>query len=121
MLHEIENKCNTKLKLVTASHAFSARNQDELSFKEGQVIKIIRKQRGGWWVGESKGVIGWFPCNFTVEIQGNPDDHIEEADVSSDEEGFDGEFCFLLVLFLFYSIMTDLFVCFANAFSVIQV
>ncbi|NXC50417.1 CD2AP protein, partial [Penelope pileata] len=44
---------------------------DELSFKEGEIIQIITKDTGepGWWKGELNGKEGVFPDNFAVQIQ----------------------------------------------------
>nr|XP_047921628.1 CD2-associated protein isoform X1 [Anser cygnoides] len=44
---------------------------DELSFKEGEIIQIITKDTGepGWWRGELNGKEGVFPDNFAVQIQ----------------------------------------------------
>ncbi|XP_031460781.1 CD2-associated protein isoform X1 [Phasianus colchicus] len=44
---------------------------DELSFKEGEIIQIISKDTGepGWWRGELNGKEGVFPDHFAVQIQ----------------------------------------------------
>ncbi|XP_050171375.1 CD2-associated protein [Myiozetetes cayanensis] len=46
-------------------------SNDELSFKEGDIIQIISKDTGepGWWKGELNGKEGLFPDNFAVQIQ----------------------------------------------------
>ncbi|NWS14172.1 CD2AP protein, partial [Pachyramphus minor] len=46
-------------------------SNDELSFKEGDIIQIITKDTGepGWWKGELNGKEGLFPDNFAVQIQ----------------------------------------------------
>ncbi|KAM6280019.1 CD2-associated protein isoform 3-T3 [Porphyrio hochstetteri] len=46
-------------------------SNDELSFKEGEIIQIISKDTGeqGWWRGELGGKEGVFPDNFAVQIQ----------------------------------------------------
>ncbi|NXI63983.1 CD2AP protein, partial [Anseranas semipalmata] len=46
-------------------------SNDELSFKEGEIIQIITKDTGepGWWKGELNGKEGVFPDNFAVQIQ----------------------------------------------------
>uniref|UniRef100_A0A8C3KRR9 CD2 associated protein n=1 Tax=Calidris pygmaea TaxID=425635 RepID=A0A8C3KRR9_9CHAR len=46
-------------------------SNDELSFKEGEIIQIISKDTGelGWWKGELNGKEGLFPDNFAVQIQ----------------------------------------------------
>jgi len=40
---------------------------DELTFKEGEVITILHKD-GEWWTGELNGVTGLFPANFVQEL-----------------------------------------------------
>ncbi|KAL2306945.1 hypothetical protein Nmel_004894, partial [Mimus melanotis] len=46
-------------------------SNDELSFKEGEIIQIISKDTGepGWWRGELNGREGVFPDNFAIQIQ----------------------------------------------------
>ncbi|XP_013811080.1 CD2-associated protein isoform X1 [Apteryx mantelli] len=45
-------------------------SNDELSFKEGEIIQIISKDgEPGWWKGELNGKEGVFPDNFAVQIQ----------------------------------------------------
>ncbi|XP_006882187.1 PREDICTED: CD2-associated protein [Elephantulus edwardii] len=50
--------------------AYDGTNEDELSFKEGEIILLISKETGepGWWKGELKGKEGVFPDNFAVVI-----------------------------------------------------
>lgn len=44
---------------------YTAANDDELSFKPGQLIRLLSKEDGGWWKGELEGgKSGWFPDNF---------------------------------------------------------
>ncbi|NXH21722.1 CD2AP protein, partial [Bucco capensis] len=46
-------------------------SNEELSFKEGEIIQIISKDTGepGWWRGELNGKEGVFLDNFAVQIQ----------------------------------------------------
>ncbi|KAM6184690.1 CD2-associated protein [Rhynchocyon petersi] len=50
--------------------AYNGTNEDELSFKEGEIILLISKDTGepGWWKGELNGKEGVFPDNFAVQI-----------------------------------------------------
>ncbi|XP_051008895.1 CD2-associated protein [Acomys russatus] len=50
--------------------AYEGTNEDELTFKEGDVIHLISKETGeaGWWKGELNGKEGVFPDNFAVLI-----------------------------------------------------
>jgi len=51
-----------------ASYAYQGQTPDELSFKEGDVIIIHKKDPGGWWEGELNGKRGWIPANYVAEI-----------------------------------------------------
>ncbi|NWX28717.1 CD2AP protein, partial [Notiomystis cincta] len=66
---EAESKPKAKEYCKTI-HSYDGSN-DELSFKEGEVIQIISKDTGepGWWRGELNGKEGVFPDNFAVQIQ----------------------------------------------------
>ncbi|XP_017826633.3 CD2-associated protein isoform X7 [Callithrix jacchus] len=50
--------------------AYESTNEDELTFKEGEIIHLISKETGeaGWWKGELNGKEGVFPDNFAVQI-----------------------------------------------------
>jgi len=50
-----------------AMYYYDAVQDDELSFKEGDIITILERE-GEWWSGELKGVVGLFPANFVQEI-----------------------------------------------------
>ncbi|XP_056418988.1 CD2-associated protein isoform X2 [Hyla sarda] len=54
-----------------ALYNYDATNDDELSFKEGDIIHLISKDSGdpGWWKGELNGKEGVFPDNFAAIIQ----------------------------------------------------
>ncbi|XP_069831930.1 CD2-associated protein isoform X2 [Dendropsophus ebraccatus] len=54
-----------------ALYNYEATNDDELSFKEGDIIHLINKDSGdpGWWRGELNGREGVFPDNFAAIIQ----------------------------------------------------
>ncbi|XP_052048305.1 CD2-associated protein isoform X2 [Apodemus sylvaticus] len=49
---------------------YSGNNEDELTFREGEIIHLISKETGeaGWWKGELNGKEGVFPDNFAVQI-----------------------------------------------------
>ncbi|XP_028928027.1 LOW QUALITY PROTEIN: CD2-associated protein [Ornithorhynchus anatinus] len=49
---------------------YESTNEDELSFKEGEIIHLISKDTGelGWWKGELNGKEGVFPDNFAAQI-----------------------------------------------------
>uniref|UniRef100_A0A8I6GF65 CD2-associated protein n=1 Tax=Rattus norvegicus TaxID=10116 RepID=A0A8I6GF65_RAT len=49
---------------------YTGTNEDELTFREGEIIHLISKETGeaGWWKGELNGKEGVFPDNFAVQI-----------------------------------------------------
>jgi len=51
-----------------AMYAYAGQTQDELSFKDGDIIIIHKKDPGGWWEGELNGKRGWIPANYVQEI-----------------------------------------------------
>lgn len=70
-----DNKTDTEGKLKAKEYcrtlfAYEGTNEDELTFKEGEIIQLISKETGetGWWKGELNGKEGVFPDNFAVQI-----------------------------------------------------
>ncbi|XP_054992978.1 CD2-associated protein [Sorex araneus] len=68
-------KTDTESKLKAKEYcktlfAYEGTNEDELTFKEGEIIHLISKETGeaGWWKGELNGKEGVFPDNFAVQI-----------------------------------------------------
>ncbi|XP_049428180.1 proto-oncogene vav-like isoform X3 [Epinephelus fuscoguttatus] len=55
------------LGVVRARYDFSARDRSELSLREGDTIKILKKGQSGWWKGEVYGRVGFFPANYVEE------------------------------------------------------
>lgn len=51
-----------------ATHAFEARYEDELSFRVGDLITLVRTPPGGWWEGRMRGSSGWFPSNHVQQL-----------------------------------------------------
>ncbi|KAK0633765.1 hypothetical protein B0T14DRAFT_507818 [Immersiella caudata] len=51
---------------VIAQYAFTGQGQGDLSFREGDRIKIVKKTvtDQDWWVGELNGAKGSFPANY---------------------------------------------------------
>ncbi|CAK4717395.1 hypothetical protein AeMF1_007851 [Aphanomyces euteiches] len=48
-----------------AKFDFTGENSDELSFKDGEVIRVVEKRPGDWWLGEScDGTRGIFPKDY---------------------------------------------------------
>ncbi|CEG71921.1 hypothetical protein RMATCC62417_07567 [Rhizopus microsporus] len=55
-----------------ASFDFNGQNDDEISFKAGDLITVIDEIDKGWWVGEAHGKRGIFPVNYTEEYDVTP-------------------------------------------------
>ncbi|KAJ3069522.1 hypothetical protein HK102_006908, partial [Quaeritorhiza haematococci] len=55
------------LLLHISIYPYTADKNDELTFVEGQIIRVIRKVAGGWWEGQLDQQCGWFPANHTTE------------------------------------------------------
>ncbi|XP_045657903.1 CD2-associated protein isoform X2 [Ursus americanus] len=66
---DIESKTKAK-ECCRTLFAYEGTNEDELSFKEGEIIYLISKETGeaGWWKGELNGKEGVFPDNFAIQI-----------------------------------------------------
>lgn len=71
----VEIKTETEGKIKAKEYcrtlfAYEGANEDELTFKEGEIIHLISKETGeaGWWKGELNGKEGVFPDNFAIQI-----------------------------------------------------
>ncbi|KAL4484182.1 hypothetical protein ABPG72_003466 [Tetrahymena utriculariae] len=56
--------------LVMAKYDYKRRNENELSFSQGDQIQVIQKnKKKGWWYGICKNQTGYFPCNYVETIK----------------------------------------------------
>ena len=46
-----------------------AKDDDELTIKEGEIIENVTENDGGWWEGEINGKRGLFPDNYVELIE----------------------------------------------------
>lgn len=53
---------------VVAIYDYARDKDDELSFMEGAIIYVIKKNDDGWFEGVSNGVTGLFPGNYVESI-----------------------------------------------------
>ena len=53
--------------LVQALYTFKATNNDELTFKKGDVITLTQCDDADWWEGTLADTTGWFPANYVKE------------------------------------------------------
>lgn len=66
--------------LVQAVSRYEAREGDELSLDENDIVKVLRKLNDGWYYGEKNedNEMGWFPGEVTKEIDS---DHIRSRNL----------------------------------------
>lgn len=54
--------------LVVAIYDYMQDKEDELSFHEGAIIYVIKKNDDGWYEGVMSGTTGLFPGNYVESI-----------------------------------------------------
>lgn len=61
---------NNVLATVRALYEFKGEESGDLSFREGEIIQVIKKDNSGWWRGiREDGRKGDFPYNYVEEIK----------------------------------------------------
>jgi len=55
--------------LVLAAFDYTKDKHDELTFKEGAIIYVIKKNDDGWYEGVMDGTRGLFPGNYVEVIK----------------------------------------------------
>ncbi|XP_006636810.1 abl interactor 2 isoform X10 [Lepisosteus oculatus] len=58
----------TYLEKVVAIYDYTKDKEDELSFQEGAIIYVIKKNDDGWYEGVMNGTTGLFPGNYVESI-----------------------------------------------------
>ncbi|XP_051760873.1 abl interactor 2a isoform X11 [Ctenopharyngodon idella] len=58
----------TYLEKVVAIYDYTQDKEDELSFQEGAIIYVIKKNDDGWYEGVMSGTTGLFPGNYVESI-----------------------------------------------------
>eukprot|EP00041_Stephanoeca_diplocostata_P022037 m.522719 g.522719 ORF g.522719 m.522719 type:complete len:486 (+) comp21969_c0_seq1:109-1566(+) len=72
----------SNVKLVKVEFDYTAENNDEITLKKGQFIRVIKAEEGGWWEGEVVeaggvvGIKGWFPDNFVNDASASEKEEI---------------------------------------------
>lgn len=56
--------CPLTLCAVVAIYSYVQDKDDELTFDEGAVIYVVKKNDDGWWEGVMDGHTGLFPGNY---------------------------------------------------------
>ena len=64
---------STQPVMAVAAYEFQATKTDEVTFSEGDRIKVLMRQDPDWWKGECNGVVGWFPSNHVTVVSGGDD------------------------------------------------
>ena len=69
-----------------AIHDYTARREDELTFRRDALITNVSQQEGGWWRGDFGGRRQhWFPANYTKVEEGT--EAVEEAAIEASPLG----------------------------------
>ncbi|KAK7939197.1 hypothetical protein WMY93_002523 [Mugilogobius chulae] len=66
--HDVTPLKSTSIGRCKAIYDFSPKQEDELSFKQGDVLNIYTKEDSGWWFGELNGHKGHFPSTYVEEV-----------------------------------------------------
>lgn len=60
--------CLFSFPTVVAIYDYTRDKEDELSFQEGAIIYVIKKNDDGWFEGVMNGTTGLFPGNYVESI-----------------------------------------------------
>ncbi|CAI2732079.1 unnamed protein product [Schistosoma spindalis] len=69
--------------LVCALYDYNRQHTDELSFKKGDVLRVLKQLEGGWWEGSLNGFVGWFPSNYVTYATSSDEKGTPTTDESS--------------------------------------
>lgn len=51
-----------------ALYGYEAQQGDELSLREGELVKVLSTEEDPWWMGQIDGAIGLFPSNYVERL-----------------------------------------------------
>lgn len=68
LLTPAEPRSTLCLPIVVAIYDYMRDKEDELSFQEGAIIYVIKKNDDGWFEGVMSGTTGLFPGNYVESI-----------------------------------------------------
>ncbi|GMF42944.1 unnamed protein product [Phytophthora fragariaefolia] len=71
--HETRNADQTEplsvLIQVRVNHSYTAESSEELSINHGEILRVLSKANGEWWLGETcDGSKGYFPASYVEDI-----------------------------------------------------
>lgn len=69
--YNYNNDKQSKFKRVIALYDLTSTENDELSFKKGEIIVVLEQVYRDWWKGILNGKIGIFPINYVQELNNN--------------------------------------------------
>lgn len=61
---------DTIIDTVVAVFNYTKTGPEELSFEQGEIVAVVKKDDSGWWYGYSKGSAGFFPSNHVTSVKG---------------------------------------------------
>lgn len=67
------NVCVSAVSFAKALYDYTGQTEEELSFPEGAIIRILSKdtrEDDGFWEGEFNGVVGVFPAVLVEDLSG---------------------------------------------------
>ena len=53
---------------LVALYAYTAQNEDELTFEKDAIITVLSRDNPDWWQGEVNGQTGLFPSNYVTPM-----------------------------------------------------
>ncbi|OWK16335.1 hypothetical protein Celaphus_00004773 [Cervus elaphus hippelaphus] len=62
-----------------AVKSYQAQGEGEISLSKGEKIKVLSIGEGGFWEGQVKGRIGWFPSDCLEEVANRSQEAKQES------------------------------------------
>lgn len=68
-VQDVKKRPKPTVKKVRADFDYTAQGAEELSFREGDMITVLRQEDDTWWRGEFRGRKGMFPREFVTVVK----------------------------------------------------